>query len=147
MSAPDHLLETSDTLVELLTAQCSDLEKLLSLAKEETVAAEKGKFTRIWDIVSERNILGKRLETYHQQIAELRTALESRGEKFGNYDVTDRVVELANLTLIQDQQTSKLLTESRELTSTEMINLEKSNTGTKVYLRQPTRGLSYDRTF
>lgn len=147
MSAPDTLIESSDTLVELLTAQCSDLEKLLSLAKEETVAAEKGKFTRIWDIVSERNILGKRLETYHQQIAELRTAIESQGEKVGNYDVTDRVVELANLTLIQDQQTRKLLTESRELTSTEMINLEKSNTGTKVYLRQPTRGLSYDRTF
>ena len=91
--------------VELLAAQCSDLERLLSLAKDETEAAREGRFTRIWDIVTERSIIGKRLETFHQQIAELRSALESHGENPTKYDITNRVIELANLTLIQDQET------------------------------------------
>lgn len=147
MASSDNLLNNSDTLVGLLTAQCTDLEKLLSLAKEETVAAEEGKFTRIWDIVSERGTIGKRLETYHQQIAELRSTLESRGQKFGPSEIAGRAIELANLTLIQDQQTHKLLCESRDRTATEMINLERSNSGTNAYLRQPTRGLSYDQNF
>lgn len=143
--ASKQLVENSDTLVELLTAQCADLEKLLSLAKEETVAAEAGKFTRIWDIVSERNSIGRRLETFHQQIAELRTSLGSQGDSVGKYDITARVIELSNLTLIQDQQTRKLLAEARDKATTEMIQLDRSQSGTDAYMRQPTRGLSYDR--
>lgn len=147
MAAAQNLIEKSDSLAELLGAQCSDLEKLLSLAKQETVAAREGKFTRIWDIVSERSAIGKRLETFHRQIAELRGTLESHGEVSGNLDITDRVVELANLTLMQDQQTRALLTTTREQTAAEIKNLERSHTGTSAYLRQPSRGLAVDNNW
>lgn len=146
MGASENLVKNSDSLVELLAAQCSDLERLLSLAKEETAAARDGKFTRIWDIVSERSSIGKRLETFHQQIAELRNSLEEQGENIGKYDITNRVVELANLTLMQDQQTRLLLAEAKERTVEELRNLDKGHAGTNAYLRQPTKGLSYDRS-
>jgi flagellar biosynthesis/type III secretory pathway chaperone len=147
MPASENLVKNSDSLVELLAAQCSDLEKLLWLAREETVAAKEGRFTRIWDIVTERSMIGKRLETFHQQISELRTSLEAHGEHPGKYEITNRVVELANLTLIQDQHTHLLLTDARNSTAEELRNLEKSHAGSNAYLRQPTRGLSYDKSF
>lgn len=147
MSASENLTKNADSLVGLLTAQCSDLERLLALAKEETVAAEEGRFTRIWDIVSERSKIGKRLETYHQQIAELRCSLDSQGDTLERYDVTRRIIELANLTLMQDRQTHKLLCDNRDRTAAELINLDKASSGTDAYMRQPSRGLSYDRNF
>jgi flagellar biosynthesis/type III secretory pathway chaperone len=145
MASSENLVKNSDSLVELLAAQCSDLEKLLILAKEETVAAKEGKFTRIWDIVTERSMIGKRLETFHQQIAELRGSLEAQGENIGKFDITNRVIELANLTLMQDQETRLLLADTRERTADELKNLERSHAGTNAYLRKPSRGLAYDR--
>lgn len=147
MASSKSLVANSDTLVQLLAEQCSDLEKLLCLAKEETTAAQEGKFTRIWDIVSERSRIGRRLETFHRQIAELRDTLHTQGESLANLDITGRVIELANLTLLQDQHTRKLLSETQTRTNEDLINLEKSHNGTSAYLRQPSRGLSYDREF
>ena len=147
MAASINLVNNSDTLVELLAAQCADLENLLALAREETIAAREGRFTRIWDIVSERGKIGRRLETFHQQIAELRSSLEAQGDNPMKYDITGRVIELANLTLIQDQETRLLLSETKEKTAEELRELGKGQAGTNAYLRQPTRGLSYDRSF
>ena len=143
----ENLVKNSDSLIELLAAQCSDLERLLALAKDETEAAREGKFTRIWDIVTERSVIGKRLETFHQQIAELRNSLEARGENVHRYNITGRVIELANLTLLQDQETHLLLADTRETTLEDLRELEKGQLGTNAYLRQPTRGLSYDQSF
>ncbi len=147
MVSSNKLADSSDSLIELLAAQCVDLEKLLALAREETAAAQERKFLKIWDIVSERTAIGKRLETFHRQISELRSHLESKGENLTQYDITNRVIELANLTLLQDQQTRLLLTESRTELSASLINLEKSHHGTNAYLRENTKGLAYDRSF
>ena len=147
MATSKNLVENSDSLVELLAAQCVDLEQLLALAKEETAAAQEGKFLKIWDIVSERRSIGNRLETFHQQIAELRSHLESKGENLAQYDITNRVIELANLTLIQDQKTRLLLTETREKASNGLKNLERSHKGTNAYLYENTKGLAYNHNF
>lgn len=147
MSIPEKIKENSDSLIELLGAQCSDLEKLLALAKEETGAAEQRNFTRIWDIVTERALIGRRLDAYHQQISELRARLESDGENPSKYDITGRVIELANLTLIQDQQTRKLLNESREESLSTIRGLSTSRTGMNAYLAEKTKGLAYSRNF
>ena len=147
MTAPDNLVANSDSLIELLAAQCVDLEKLLLLAKEETAAAQDRKFLKIWDIVSERAAIGKRLETFHQQISELRSRLESEGENLSRFDITNRVIELANLTLLQDQKTRLLLTESREKAVGDLKTAEKSHYGTNAYLRETTKGLACDRSF
>ena len=40
MFQTQEITKNSDSLIELLTAQCADLEKLLTLAREETLAAE-----------------------------------------------------------------------------------------------------------
>lgn len=147
MISHDNLKKNSDSLIELLAAQCSDLEKLLLLAREETLAAEQGKFLKIWDIVSERAEIGKRLETFQQQIGELRGCLESKGENISQYDVTNRVIELANKTLAQDQKTRLLLTASRTEVIDNLKNLDKSQYTTNAYLHENKKGLAYSRNF
>jgi len=147
MASYDNLAKNSDSLIGLLAAQCSDLEKLLALAREETLAAQQGKFLKIWDIVSERDAIGKRLETFHHQISELRGHLESKGESVNQYDITNRVIEFANMTLAQDQKTRLLLTTSQEQATEGLSNLEKSHHGTNAYLRETTKGLAYNRNF
>jgi flagellar biosynthesis/type III secretory pathway chaperone len=147
MPASETVKRNSDSLIELLGAQCSDLEQLLALAREETLAAQEGKFLKIWDIISERAAIGRRLETYHRQITELRGHLESEGENVSKYDITNRVIELANSTLVQDQKTRCLLTESRDQTETALRSIGKSQAGHSAYLRENTKGLAYSRNF
>lgn len=147
MRAPDDVVKNSDSLIELLGAQCSDLEKLLTLAREETLAAQEGRFLKIWEIVSERASIGKRLETFHQQIAELRGHLESKGESVNQYDITNRVVELANQTLIQDQKTRLLLTASRDQSVVDLKQAAHINMGTNAYLRESTKGLALNGSY
>jgi hypothetical protein len=146
MSSPNDLVKNSDTLVELLSAQCAELEKLLALAREETEAAQTGQFLKVWDIVSERAAIGKRLETFQQQIGELRAVLESEGQNVSQHDITDRVMELANLTLVQDQKTRLLLAAARDDAAEEMQNLETFKYRTNAYFHERTKGLTYDRS-
>jgi flagellar biosynthesis/type III secretory pathway chaperone len=147
MKSTDNLAKNSDSLIDLLGAQCSDLEKLLALARDEAHAAEDGKFLRIWEIVTERATIAERLETYQRQISELRGHLESRGESVSQYDITNRVIELANLTLAQDQRTRKLLSAMREESVAGQNNLERSMHGANAYMRETTKGLACDRDF
>ena len=147
MASFNNIAKESDSLIDLLGAQCSDLEKLLALAREETLAAREGKFLKIWDIVSERSAIGKRLETFQHQIAELRGHLESIGENVTQYDITNRVIELSNMTLMQDQTTRKLLTDSRESALKDLQTLERSRAGADAYMKENTKGLVYDFNF
>ncbi|MEQ1604142.1 MAG: hypothetical protein ABL999_04670 [Pyrinomonadaceae bacterium] len=147
MSKFDKVKDNSESLIELLGAQCSDLEQLLALARQETAAAQEGKFLKIWDIVSERSAIGKRLETYHRQISELRGNLEAAGESVNQFDITNRVIELANSTLVQDQKTRSLLTASRDQAVEGLNALSKGHAGSNAYLKENTKGLAYSRNF
>jgi len=146
MAFSSTLVNNSDSLIGLLTAQCDELEKLLALSREETEAARSGKFLRVWDIVSERAAIGRRLETYQRQISDLRGVLESKGEKISQYDITNRVIEFANQTLVQDQKTRLLLTASRDEAVADLKNLERSHHNTNAYMRENTKGLACDRS-
>lgn len=147
MHLTNAIAKNSDSLIDLLGAQCSDLEKLLGLAREESQAAEDAKFLRIWEIVSERAKIAERLETYQRQISELRGHLESKGESVSQFDITNRVIELANLTLAQDQRTRKLLSAMREESIDGQNNLERSVHGANAYMRETTKGLACSRDF
>lgn len=148
MNNSAKIADASDSLIDLLTAQCSDLEKLFSLAREENKAAELGLFGLVLNITSERSEISKRLETFHQQIAELRGFLGKSNEKTQKYNnVSDRVVELANMTLVKDQETRLLLTTSRDKSNEELRKIEFGNRGTNVYLREQKKGLAYVRDF
>ena len=65
MTYSGKIAENSDSLIELLSAQCGDLEMLLALSREETNAIERGNFESVLDIVSKRAELGNRLESRH----------------------------------------------------------------------------------
>jgi flagellar biosynthesis/type III secretory pathway chaperone len=147
MNNADNLKNNSDSLIGLLTAQCADLEKLLALAREETEAAQQGKFFKILDIVSERAEIAQKLETFQQQISELRGCLNSTKPGTVQNNAVERVVELANLTIAQDNQTRLLLAASRDETAESLRNLEKGNLHSNAYLREERKGLSYSRNF
>jgi hypothetical protein len=147
MKDSDNLKDNSNSLIGLLTAQCADLEKLLSLAREETLAAQQGKFFKILDIVSERAEITQKLETFQQQISELRGCLNSASENPVQKNAVDRVIELSNLTIVQDNQTKLLLSASREEAAESLKSLEKSQHNTNAYLREEKKGLAYSRNF
>lgn len=148
MQNPSNITQESDSIINLLAAQCVDLERLLLLAREETIAAELGNFGTILNITSERAAIGKRLETFHQQIAELRGFLGKSAETYHKYNETSsRVAELANQTLAQDQQTKLFLTAICENTTQELKKLETGNRGTNIYLREQKKGLAYNGNF
>ena len=137
----------SDTLIDLLTAQCADLENLLALARAETVAAEEKNFEKILEIVSERSEIAHRLETFQRQISNFRENLESAEAVLMQNKTASRIVEIANLTLAQDKQTKLLLTADREEAATGLANLEKSQRGANAYLNAAGKGLAYNQSF
>lgn len=147
MTYSAQIAENSDSLIDLLTAQCGDLEKLLALSRAETNATERGNFEEVFDIVSQRAELGSRLESFQRQIAELREHLGTNARAAFNNDLTARIVETANLTLAQDQKTRLLLTDARETAAAELNSLGKGQRGANAYLREQTKGLSYNRDF
>lgn len=140
------IVEKSDSIIELLAAQCSDLEKLLAAAREETRAAEAQDFERILEIVSERAQIGERLEVFQRRISELRGFLGDSAE-INRHKIASRIVEVASLTLEQDEKTRKLLTGVKEETALELRNLETGNRNANVYLRGRQTGLAYNGNF
>ncbi|MCD9184973.1 MAG: hypothetical protein LUM44_00960 [Pyrinomonadaceae bacterium] len=144
MIIAETINEKSDSLIDLLTAQCGDLEKLLALARQETRAAEEKDFEMIMEIVSERELLSRRLETFQQQISELRGKL-TEADELNKTRMSARVVELASQTLAQDATTRKLLTASRLEASNKIMNLSNTRRGANAYIGENKRGLAYDR--
>ncbi|MGH9902184.1 MAG: flagellar export chaperone FlgN, partial [Pyrinomonadaceae bacterium] len=85
----------ADSLIELLTAQCADLEQLLALARRETDAAERRDFDEIMRLTNERATLGERLEVFHRQLAELRARMGEGAEAALRGRTAERVTQLA----------------------------------------------------
>lgn len=140
------IVEKSDSIIELLAAQCGDLEKLLTIAREETRAAEAQDFERILEIVSERAQIGERLEVFQRRISELRGFLGDNAE-INRHRLANRIVEIASLTLEQDEKTRKLLIGVKEETAQELRALETGSKNANVYLRGRQTGLAYNGSF
>lgn len=147
MQSSEKIVEKSDSLIELLTAQCGDLENLLALARRETKAAEQNDFEAIFEIVSERSKVSCRLETFQQQINELRGFLSANESNSKQNEIAARITEIGNLTLAQDGKTRTLLIAARDSAALELQNIEKANRGTNAYLRDTRKGLAYNRSF
>lgn len=137
----------SDSLIGLLTDQCADLENLLALAREETAAAERGDFEEIFRIVTERERVSRRMETFQRQIGELRSFLGAGEASRKQNEIAARIIETANLTLAQDGKTRLLLTAARENASLELQKTEKSFRGASAYLPDARKGLAYNESF
>ena len=149
MASPEKIQKQSDSLIELLTAQCADLEKLLSLAREETVAAGSGDFDGILKVVSERAVMSEKLETFQRQIAELRERIggEDAPAVWRGDGLTAKMSEVIRQIITHDTQTHLLLTASRQNSINELNNVEYTHRGSNAYLREMRKGLAYDQSF
>ncbi len=136
----------ADSLIELLVAQCVDLEALLKLARRETAAAEEQDFAELLNVTRERANLGERLETYHRQIADLRATMDSAAEVVIQSTVAKEAIRLALAIQSQDSTTSSMLTTIRVDTNESMTRLDHGRRGSLAYLSEGrTGGLKCDR--
>jgi hypothetical protein len=126
----------SDSLIEILTAQCADLENLLSLSKCERLAVEKNDFDGLLEVVGERATIGARLEVYHRQIAELRSRLGQAADPLMGTAAARRAVELAGDIQTQDALTRPLLLAARNDTHVRLQRLNQSHRNASAYLRE-----------
>lgn len=120
--------------MDLLIAQCSDLEGLLTLARRETVAASSEDFSELVTVFDERARVGDRLESYHRQVAELR---EKLGQGTGTYidpAVSTRTVQLAVEIQAQDTETTSLLRATQARTGQEIARLDNGQRNSLAYL-------------
>lgn len=143
MGQRDNIIEQSGSLISLLTAQCTDLEELLTLAREETAAAEQGNFLSILDIVTERERIGKRLEDFQRQTERLRATLE--GGKPMAAELANRIVETARLTMEQDMRTRMLLDTAKESLRAELDVVERRSRSMGGYRRPEEKGTVCDQ--
>jgi sigma54-dependent transcription regulator len=132
------------SLMDLALDQCTDLEALLALARREVQAAEQGNFRELMAVVKERATLGERLETYHRQIAELRTALTPAAPAI---DVlAAKSAKLAAEIQLVDALALAVLQSNRERVGRTIAQLEERRRHSVAYLRDGrSNGLSCDR--
>ena len=136
----------ADSVMEILSAQCADLENLLSLARRETEAVERNDFEAVIRIVGERAGLGERLEVYHRQIAEMRKQLGEPAEKAIRGTIATRTVELTVDIQTQDARTRTLLMAEREKVSTALARLNHGRRSVNGYLREGrANSVAYDQ--
>lgn len=124
----------ADSLVALLTAQCADLERLLALVQQETLATEACDFDEVLRVVDARSQLGMRLETYHRQIAELRERIGGRAEDILESDAAGKARRMIVEIQAQDRKLLPLLEAKRDETSHAIARLDRTRRGTNAYL-------------
>lgn len=113
MASRDQIESAAEPLVDLLTAQCADLEALLVLARRAEEAAGRADFEEVMRVVTERATLGERLETYHRRVADMRAKLEDSGDRIVSGPVAKRVASLVVEIQTTDGRTAPLLTAAR----------------------------------
>jgi hypothetical protein len=131
--------------MDLLIAQCSDLEGLLALARRENVAANSEDFGELFAVFGERAKLGDRLETYHRQVAELRDRLGQGAGTYIDPALSTRTVQLVVEIQAQDRETTSLLLATQAVTSEEIARLDCGQRNSLAYLHARANGLNCDR--
>jgi hypothetical protein len=136
----------AESLMDLLIAQCSDLEGLLVLARRENVAANSKDFGELFVVYGERAKLGDRLESYHRQVAELRDKLGQCAGTRIDPVLSTKTVQLVVEIQAQDKETTSLLIANQALTTEELARLGYTQRNSLAYLQSATtNGLNCDR--
>ena len=141
------------SVLDLLIAQCSDLEALLALARQEEQAATDRNFDEVLRVVNERATLGERLEVYHRQIAELRdklgftetTALATAPTGPTQTVLLGQTIALVSAIRDTDARTQPLLLAARNELSDEQRRLDKTQRGVNAYLRDGRVAIACDQ--
>ena len=125
--------------MDLLIAQCVDLESLLALARREAVAAEQSDFSELVNVARDRATLGERLESYHRQIAELRASMSAASEPLSADAVTKETIRLAVEIQALDARTRTMLLTTRGTARSAIDGLEQGRRSFAAYLHGDTR--------
>ena len=142
----DAINSQADSLIELLVAQCADLESLLKLARQESLAVEENDFDRMLAVTSERSILGERLENYHRQISDLRAAMGESADQVLRSTLVKDTIRLALEIESKDAHTSSSLTSVRSNTNCQLTRLEQGRKNSTAYLSEGhIAGIKCDR--
>lgn len=136
MHSLPHITAEADSLLDLLIAQCVDLETLLTLSRSETAAVETRDFEEVIRITTERATLGERLEIYHRQIAEMRQRIGAAAETVMQSPTATRIAELVNGIMAQDGYTRPLLLAVREEIDQQRRQLNHAQRGLTAYLNE-----------
>ena len=134
-----NIAAQSDSIIDLLVAQCVDLEALLSLARRETKAAEQMDFEEVLRVVKDRATLGERLEVYHRQIADMRMRLGDAAEDGLKSEAAARAARLAANILAQDARSRPLLLAAHSEAEQSLSRLKQGRSGASAYLRRAER--------
>lgn len=136
MHSLPNITTEADSLLDLLIAQCVDLEALLRLSRAEASAVEARDFEEVIRITDERSTLGERLEVYHRQIAEMRHRLGEAAESVMHSPTVTRITELVNGIVAQDSVTRPLLMEVRQQIDLDRKQLNQVQRGLTAYLNE-----------
>lgn len=136
MQSLPHIAAEADSLLDLLIAQCVDLESLLKLSRGEAQAVEARDFDEVIRLTTERATLGERLEVYHRQVAELRERLGAAAEPVMQSPTATRIAELVNGIVAQDNYTRPLLLEVRQEIDQQSQRLNQTQRGLTAYLNE-----------
>lgn len=129
----------ADSLIELLIAQCRDLERLLELSRREAAALEREDFSALLETVRERATLGERLEVYHRQLAELRAEMGEDLAPGLKNEWASRTIELAMEIQAQDAETRAALILMRQKTGEQLARLKQARHQVSAYLNEGRR--------
>ena len=141
---PNHPVEErAETVLDLLIAQCSDLEALLALARREEEAAIQQDFDELLHIISARATLGDRLEVYHRQIAELRHQFDAANAWPAN--VTQKTTALIQEIQVTDARTRPLLLAVRTELGAEHQRVQRGQRGVNAYLHAGHSAIACDQ--
>lgn len=132
-----HIFAASDQLIDLLTAQCADLEQLLALARQEWAAVEGNDFSDLLRVVGERATLGERLEVYQRRIMDLRALLDEAATNVPGVGVVSaRTANIIADIQIEDARLHpRLLTARREATES-LTKVEQTRRSLGAYARE-----------
>ena len=135
MVSKDIINANAESLIDLLVAQCTDLDGLLKLARQESAAVSENDFERVLEVTTQRDMLGQRLENYHRQISDLRALMGDSAEQVVQSNLVNESIRLALEIQASDNATKTALTSLRSNTNGQITKLKNST----AYLTE-TRG-------
>jgi hypothetical protein len=143
-SQPKQAVEAqADSVLDLLIAQCTDLEALLALARREEKAAIQQDFDELLHIISARALLGERLEVYHRQIADLRQQFDAA--HVWPSSVTHQTTALIHEIQVTDARTRPLLLAARTELGAEQQRVHRGQRGVNAYLHEGRSAIACDQ--
>jgi hypothetical protein len=139
--APDTPIEAmAEPLMDILAAQCADLEALLALSRSEAAATERKDFEEVMRVVAERASIGERLESYHRQMAEMRARMGGAADAAIGGPVASRICALIVDIQAQDAKTLPLLTAAHQEAREGIQRIDVGRRGANAYMRDARRG-------